>query len=73
MIMSLKWTPEEKEILLKINKAGGNIKDVQKVLPYRSEASIDSYMRSLGFNLRDNRKREIDLEAFKSFMKERGK
>lgn len=70
--MQRHWTPEEEDILSKMAKAGCNAFDILKVLKSRSINGITSKASTLGLSLAGG-KPDIDMDAFKRLMGQKGR
>jgi hypothetical protein len=64
----IRWTSQEKKILVCLAKKGWRAKEIQKILKSRSLNAIKTQADNLRISLAGP-KPEIDLEAYKAIMK----
>lgn len=70
--MQRHWTTEEEDILSKMAKVGCSAFDVMKVLKSRTINGITSKASTLGLSLSGG-KPDIDMDAFKRLMSQKGR
>lgn len=65
------WTEKEVDILKKMLDAGCSLREMADILKSRTEAGIRAQLRSQGWHVVNTR--EIDYDAFKKLMKQKGR